>query len=493
MALSIDEIRFQGFQQSESPSPDSPLIIPIFDVPIQGGNVLGDISGGATSAAAAIASDQIEEFASEGGGKLPRVYGEHVIGGHLIVHKFTAGTPNTSIVFVALMEGQGADGGHGECEAAVAVYYAGEAQSVSPDGSTAGYRFYNGFISTAVGSGPQQVDAFLTSGLAYSGTGYIAAKLTDAVANAEDRPERLKARIKGRRTFDFDISGRILGTNTYSVNPARIAADVVLCYYERKFPGDALRAQRKLQDKIDWEFWKEWHDFNAVSISWDNGTSTVSIPRFDCHVAFVDDVILADALDQICATAGAHWQLDGERIIFLPPTERAPVHHFNESNIVRPPRLERRDLRERPNYFTADYRDFDDTFFGLSSVEVRRSELIRKNGGGDIGTVKTNRAFPPMRKSQADRLLDRQARLEADNPVVASMAGDETSIHVLPGDFVTVSFEAVGWEYQRCLVLSVSISSGEDGVDIVDLTVQKIEDLLYSDFAHGQRQEPLSP
>lgn len=446
----------------------------------------GDISGGTTSAPAAAAAEQIEEFAAEGGRPLPRFYGEHFVAGSLIIHKFTAGTPNTSIVYVAIAEGQGADGGYGELDSAVALYYAGEALSVSPNGSTAGYRFYSGTMS-------QGVDAFLTGGLAYPGTSYVAVKIPDIYANAEDRPDKLRGRYKGRKTFDFDSVGRISPTATYSVNPARIAADMILCYYLRKSPGDFNTAVRRLQDAVDWEKWREWHDFNAVSISWDNGTSVVSIPRFECHVAFTEDVILADALDQICATCGAHWQHDGERFIFLPPSERAPVHHFDLSNIKDGSvRFERRDLRERPNYFIAEFRDLDDTFLGISSTEVRRNTTV-SSANKEAGQIKTVRAFPTMHKSQADRLLERQARLESDNPVIITLTGDENSIHVLPGDFVTLSHPLNNWEYQRCLVLAVSLTGAEDGPDLCDFTLQEINDLLYSDTAHGQRMEALTP
>src|SRR5262245_59165146 len=72
----------------------------------------GDVSGGGTSNTTAQAADQIEEFIAEGGGALPIVYGEHLIAGILIVHKFTAGSPNTSIVFVAVGDGQGNGGQH---------------------------------------------------------------------------------------------------------------------------------------------------------------------------------------------------------------------------------------------------------------------------------------------------------------------------------------------------------------------------------------------
>jgi len=447
-----------------------------------------DVSGGSTSDAAAQAAQQIEEFASEGGGLLAIVYGEHLIAGHLIVHKFTPGTPNTSILLVALGEGWGADGSRGDWHSAVAVYYAGAAQSVSPDGSTAGYRFHAGEISTAVGSGNQQVDAFLSGGLAYSGTAYIAVKLTDAVANAEDRPDKLRGRYKGRKTADYDISGNQT-VYDYSVNPARVAIDRLFYYYQRKFPGEFSRPREALQKKVDWESYRIWSDYNSQLISWFDGTSTVNIPRFEAHIAFTEDAILADAFDRICAASGATWQDDGEQIVFLPPTERTPVHHFTESNIIGGSfSIHPSDLRERPNYFITEFRDFDDVYLGLASTEVRRDALIKQ-----VGEIKATRALPNMHKSQADRLTERMARLEADNPILCSLTGDETSIHVLPGDFVTVSHPLANWTYQRCLVISVSLSSAEDAADICEFTLQAIDNPLYDDTSHGPRQEALTP
>lgn len=448
-----------------------------------------DISGGSTSGATATAAEQIEEFSAEGGGLLARVYGEHFIAGHLVVHKFTEGTPNSSIIYVALGDGQGAGGGHGRWDSAVAVYYAGAAQSVSPDGSTAGYRFYPGFISTDVSTGNQPVDPFLSGNIAYSGTAYIAVKLTDDDANAEDRPDKLRGRYKARRLYNFDSTGRLLSaTTTYSANPARVAADVILAYYEHKTPNDAALALRRLQEKVDWESWVAWRDYCDQEISWFNGTTTVNIPRFEAHIAFTGDVILADALDQICAAAGAFWQDDGERIVFLTPTERDPVHHFDESNIISAPVVQPRDLRERPNYFICEFRDYDDTYLGLSTVEVRRDGLIKQ-----VGEIKSTRALPNMRQSQAQRLLERQARLEADSPDICTLVGDETSVHVDHGDFVTVSHPVPGWTYQRCLVLSSNLIAAEDGADTNEVTLQKIDDLLYSDTAHGPRQGALTP
>lgn len=447
----------------------------------------GDVSGGNSSNDNAQASQDIEEFAAEGGWLLPIVYGEHFIAGGLVLHQFTAGSPNTLIFYVAIAEGWGAGGTRGELQAALAVYYGGEALSVSPNGSTVGYRFYPGTISGGIADATQPVDAFLTNNIAYSGTAYITVRLSDPQA-AENRPDKIRGRYQGRKTFDYDINGNQT-TYGYSVNPARVAADRLFYYYQRKNPGNSLAALFLLQSKVDWESFRAWTDYNAETISWFNGTTTVSIPRFECHIAFTEDAILADALDRICASAGANWQHDGERYIFLPPTERTPSHHFDESNIIEGTfSFEPADLRDQSNLFIGEFRDFDDIYLGLSSVEVRRETLIRQ-----VGEIKATRSLPNMHQSQAQRLLERMARLECDNPNFCTLMGDETSIDILPGDFVTVSHTQTGWEYQRCLVISATLKSPEEGPDICEFTLQVINNPLYDDTAHGPRQEALTP
>jgi hypothetical protein len=448
-----------------------------------------DTSGGSTSAAAAAAAEQIEEFSAEGGGLLAIAYGEHFIAGHLVVHKFVDATPNEGYIIVALGDGRGHGGGHGEWTGAVAVYYAGEALIANPGAGIAGFRFYAGFISTGVADANQPVDAFFSStGLAYSGTCYIAVRIPTVNVEVEDRPDKVRGRYQCRKTFDFDKVGNF-GSHQFNINAAHHAADRILAFYDHKFPNDAPLAKIKLQAAIDWESWNEFKTFNATQISWFNGSTTININRFDSNAVFTTGASLAEALDQICATSGAHWQHDGEQFIFLPPSERDPVHHFDESNIKDGTlRVQPRDLRERPNSFVLEFRDFDDAFLGTTSVEVRRDALIKQ-----VGEIKSVRALPPMRKSQADRLLERMARLESDNPVIASLTGDETSIHIIPGDFVTVSHPLPGWNYQRCLVLAVNLSSAEDGVDFCEFTLQAVDGPLYSDTAHGPRQEALTP
>jgi hypothetical protein len=455
----------------------------------------GDVSGGSTSAPIAAAAEQIEEFVTEAGRPLPKLYGRHFIAGQLLVHKFIANTPptdNESYVIVGIGEGHGNLGGHGELDSAEIVWYAGDPLTANPSPtSNPGYRFYRGHISNGIADANQPVDPYFSStGLAYSGTGYIAVRIPTIYVNQEDRPDKLRGIYKGRRTFNFDATGRRLSaTNTYSVNPARVAADIVLSYYEHKFPLDPALALRKLQEKIDWESWKIWHDFNAQLIDWHDGTTDRDIPRFECHEVFTDDANLADALDRICAGCGAFWQDDGKQLVFLPPSERDPVHHFHPGNLLgKGISVEPRDLRNAHNYFIGQYRDQDNEFLGLASVEVRREALIKQSGEN-----KVTHALPSMNQSQAQRLMELRARLEVDNPNVASFIGDMTSYLALPGDFVTVSHPLTGWNYQRCLVLSTTLLSTESGLEACQFTVQQINGPIYSDTAHTARQEALTP
>lgn len=452
-----------------------------------GGFDVADASGGSTSQQVAAAAEQIEEFAAEGGGLLAVCYGEHLIAGHLIVHSYTAGTPNVSKIIVALGDGQGNGGLHGDWQGAVNVWYAGEALSVSPDGTTAGYRFHGGQVSTAINDANQPVDAFFSGGLAYNGLPYIAVKLPDLYANAEDRPDKLRGRYQTRKTFDHDDRGNQVAYGYFS-NPSTIAADRVRGYYERRYRNDLNLAVLKFREKIDWQAWRAWANYNGTGISWDPGSGAGTISRFESHIAFTDEALLADVLDQICASCAGIWQDTGEQIVFLPPTDRDPVHHFNESNIVGAPHVESRDLREQPNLFVFEFRDFDDPFYGKTSIEIRRQDLINQ-----MGEIKSVRALPGMKQSQAQRVGEYQARLECDNPYICTLVGDESSLHVLPGDFVTVSHPVPSWDYQRCLVHSVVNQTAEGSPDTNEFVLQRIDGSLYSDTAHGPRQEPLTP
>jgi hypothetical protein len=450
---------------------------------------LGQVSGGASDVGTSGSPDAIEpaisEFIAEEGGTLAIAYGEHLVGGHLVVHQFLLGPPPDSIFVVAL--------GDGEWDSALTVWYAGEPLSVSPDATTVGYRFHRGTISTGTSDPVQGVDAFLPNGQAYSGTAYCIVKLPEIFAT-EDRPDKFRGRFRGKRVWDYECDGSQISYG-YNANPANVAADMIRRYYEKKYYHNPGFAYDKFRSRINWPAWCDWWHHCQQAIDWFDGTTTRSIPRFECHIAFTEDANLADALDSICATCASHWQDDGELITFLPPLrwplgdEYPPAHHFTESNIVAGSfSLAPTDIRTRPNEFVARFRNLDDPYLQETSVEIRRDELIKK-----VGKIRSERKFANMTISQAQRLLAYQARVEADNPYICSLKGNGSAMHVLPGDYVQVTHPIPGWNAQRCLVLETSIESAEKSADEIAFTLQKDEGQFYSDNVHTPIQISLVP
>jgi hypothetical protein len=99
-----------------------------------------------------------------------------------------------------------------------------------------------------------------------------------------------------------------------------------------------------------------------------------------------------------------------------------------------------------------------------------------------------------MVRSQAERLLARQLRLEADNPNIITLRGMGDSFSVLPGDFVSLSHSIPGYTFKKCLVLDVSADSAEKAADETDFTLQAMEsDYLYSDNDHTAKQTEATP
>lgn len=353
--------------------------------------------------------------------------------------------------------------------------------------SGAGYLFRPGIISPQVGDVQSAGADSLPTGTATSGTASIFVRLTD-LQSAEDRPDKFRGRFRTRCTFDYDSTGEQIGLfDSYSTNPARVAADRILAFFQRIHRDDLTLAQEKFRARIDWPSWVAWRDYCDQLIPWNkDGSGNIFIPRFECHIAFTGAVSAAEALDQICATAATIWQDDGRQIRFVLPNNQIPVHHFNTSN-ASAPNAAPQDLRDRPNFFVAKFRDLDDEHLGEVTVSVAREDSIRR-----LGENKSTRAFATMRQSQGKRVLSRQARLEHDNPIFFTFSGDGTALRVLPGDFVTFTHPVPNWDHQLSLVVDVTVRSSEDSADQLEFTAQKIDGPLYSDTDHTPVQEALT-
>lgn len=418
----------------------------------------GGLSGGSGGAGfGADPAPSVTQLQLQEGGKLALAYGRHVVAGHLILHQTTA--PVTILQAF----------GQGPWDSIEKIWYNG--QELLP----AEFNFHPGTVSTGTGDPVQGVDPFFSTGLTYSETAYVAARVPTAFAN-DNPPDKLRAVCKCLRVADYDRNGVQIGYG-YSANPARVAADLILVQA-------GLSARR-----IDWPSWAEWRDSCAKLISWDDGTTVRNIPRFECHVVFLDSVNLHDALNAVVATCASSWQDDGELIRFFGPDQTTPVHHFTPANIVSGSvRLSQRGITDRPNLARVKFRDLDSEFLSEASVSTDRQKLQELVGVVEAST----RNIPNCNYSQAQRLLERQMRLDADNPVICELQGVGDSFHVLPGDYVWVSHPLPGWEYQKCLVIEASDEAAEKSSDTRSFVLQAINGELYRNTDHRPIQKAVA-
>jgi hypothetical protein len=333
------------------------------------------------------------------------------------------------------------------------------------------------------------------TGVIGNGAASLTARLSTTQAT-EDRPDGLKVRVKCRRVFDFDHTGAEIDYG-YSANPARVAADRILHFFERRYRNNIELARQLFRERIYWPSWVEWRDFCDQLIPWDElgDGQLVMIKQFEAHIGFGESISLAGALNQLTGLSATFWQDDGSKLIFLPPVKRDPVHHLEPSNIIGGGvNVSVVDLRQRPNRFIVRFRNTRDPFLGAAAVEppdftpehARRERSIAR-----VGEIRSEREFPNMTFSQAQRLAEYRARIEHDNPVRYSLVGNALSYRLLPGDYVTLSHPRIKQPYQLCLVIGARLRSVEQAAEEVGLELQRVDGQLYDVTAHRARQEEL--
>lgn len=449
-----------------------PGIVPFAD--IAGGNEIdsGTLGGGGNPPAAPV-PDELTDLVTDESGTLAVPYGLHAIRGTLILSKRTSGPPPTQVIFVAL--------GEGPFDGVEALYYAGELL----DPST--YHFHPGTLSSGTGDPVQGVDSFFSGGLTYNKTAYVAVNLPEKYAT-EERPDKLIGIYRCLKVPDYDYLGNVIDAGSYSNNPARCAADAMI-----------NRAELPIT-RVDWESWELFKVNSDTGLTWDNdgdNTGNLAINSFDCNVAFLGgDTDLATALDIICATAAAIWQDDGEKIGFTSPFDQEPTYHFSDgsdgefANIIENSfSFSARELKDRPNYLKCTYRDQLDPFLAKRSEETTRDMLQDRVGLVDPGA----REFATMTGSQAQRLLERQMRIESDNPILAELKSAWDSISVLAGDWVTVSHAAANWLFVKCIVIETVDESIEDTPDVRNFILQRIDGVLYDPADQRPQQPAVTP
>jgi hypothetical protein len=447
--------------------------------------------GNASGARALPTRGTAEELAPVGGQPLALPFGKHRFdGGQMIFRKYATGNSRFATAL--------GDGGEKGWNAITAAYYAGQALSVSPDSTTAGYRFHPGTLSTGLADSVQGRDAFFTDALTYSGTAY-AAVLLPAEYATEDTPYKFSCVAECALVPDYDQTGNLTGWS-YSTNPARIAAYGIFVDTAVRLaslgvvPTDAV-FPLYLQRRVDWTSWWRLRNICDETISWNDGTSTRDIKRFECNIIFTQSVKLDQFLDAVLATCASYWQDDAGLIKFVTPFDVTPVHHFSDGtdglrcNVFSDYGLEPADLNTKLRNVVATFGDADTDLLDESQVQWRDERLIQRFGESPAAV----RRFPNMNGSQAQRLLERQMRLETQFTGILRLTGHGDSMHVLKGDRVTVTNARAKWLNELCLVLSVDNENAERTPDKNTFTVQKLDGDLYRDDWHRPMQRAIAP
>jgi hypothetical protein len=352
-------------------------------------------------------------------------YGQHVVAGNLVEYDYTAGPPPGVKFIMAL--------GEGPWDSPVEVYYAGEQLTASTSSGTPGYKFHPGTLSTGTGDLIQGTPMYFATSPPYSGTAYIEVRL-DETQSAEQRVDKLVGIYKCKKVANYNSSGTVTDSGSYSTNPARVAADV-------------LNRAGKLA-LIDWPSWVAWRDYCDTVIAYD----TSWIKRFECHLTIFDTTNLADVLSRICLVSCTFWQDTGDKIRFLLPIQGpyTPTYTFTVDN-CRNVAVIANDRSKLPTGFTATFRDINDQYMTETTVE-----WVDETLESEVGVNRQELQLPPMHRSQAERVCAFRLNLDGTYTTDVEWVAYGGAGAVLPGDVVKITHPVLpfteGIEANTCFV-----------------------------------------
>ena len=287
------------------------------------------------------------------GSPVAEMYGRALVGGNVILqHK---NDDKSVSLFIAL--------GDGEWDGPEVVWVNDRKLSIN---NTAKYHFHPGldgeiFKETDPATRNQKICSFFPAGfrprLAFSRTAYAALNLPrDQKHPKKTREFEVFGIYRGLRVRLFDNAGAQTGY-AWSSNPAWCALDLLIRRYLKPhgLVNEALTAAEKA--RIDFQAFKDWADFCDETI---NGPDGSGVKRFECHVAFTDEVDLLRALELILVTGRAYLLERLGKLAPFPDKARNSVLVLDADDL--PPgslRLAERPLRDTPNLFRFTFRDLD--------------------------------------------------------------------------------------------------------------------------------------
>lgn len=286
------------------------------------------------------------------GQPVAEMYGRALAGGNVI---FQQKNPDKSVsLFLAL--------GEGEWEGPEVVWLNDRKLNTS---NTAKFHFHPGLegqagVETDPSTRNQKICSFFPSSFrprfAFSRTAYVALNIPrDPKHPKKTREFEVFGIYRGLRVRLFDNAGNQTGY-AWSANPAWCCLDLLLRRYLKPhgLVNEALTAADKA--RLDFQAFKDWADYCDELIT----VNGEAVKRFECHVAFDDNVDLMRALELILVTGRAYLlERQGKLAPFADKARSTLIVLGGDDIEAGSLELLRRPLRDTPNLFRFTCRDLD--------------------------------------------------------------------------------------------------------------------------------------
>lgn len=258
--------------------------------------------------------------------------------------------------------------------------------------------------------------------LTFSRLAYIAIRFDASIIDPSGNDFR--GFFRTRKVGIYNGSGTLTGTQ-YSESPSWQILDML------------LNARRWPSTKIDYPAFVQFASDCATLIT----VGVNQVPRFVSHMVFASPTDFGSALEAMLMNCrGVMSEYNGIISIRMDQV-RAPVFAFNQDNIVRGSfQHSFLDTRTAANQMVMTFRDTDS---GLAVASIPFDDEAQQERTGRI--VPAQMTLGNMPQHQAERVANFQLTKNIDLNEQVNLSGTEATVGLMPGDVVTVEYDAAPW------------------------------------------------
>ncbi|HEY0003743.1 MAG TPA: hypothetical protein VGB17_02945 [Pyrinomonadaceae bacterium] len=354
------------------------------------------------------------------------------------------------------------------------------------------WRFHPGTRSTGYGDAVQGRPEFWPElDLVFSYKSYIEGLLPEG----EDDPNNLEIFMRGLKLMDYsiDVNGNLQKeTPVFSANNSLASLDVL-----REVGKMPLTRFNRWADS-----WIEFRDVCNEELEWNKGSEVISVPRYDAHIPFSQQIDPTTAFEAIMLRApGCGWQDVNGGVRILTTPDREPVHRFtfDPTQFIKLSNIAKNSFSGTPrapediyNYLIFSYRDIESDVYEEKFIDEDRAELRDMAGGilNQLGPIELGLMY----ESLAQRIAKSMVRLLCDAPYTRQfdLKGQMDSYHVAKLDNVEITHDSIDVRETEPLTARVLKETFEPKKGERSFTLQLIDpdNPYYRDTDHGPKQNP---